>query len=301
MTDTHSDIVVLGYAAFDHLFEIQDFPQPGTKCSIRNERFECGGQAATAAAAIARWGCRTRFVGRVGDDEAGKISVESLSALGVVTDSALVTKDVPTQYAYIFTDTTSGERTIFWNRHEQLNLRPSDLDRRWFQNARVLLIDGHEPAADIQAARWLREQSGIVILDAETIGPGRDTLLSLTDICFASSDFGRHEFSESDPAVVISLLRDHGVKIAGMTLGNQGAIADWGNGLKKFPPLPVQAIDTTGAGDIFHAALAYASLHLFPVEEMIRFANVAAGLSCRFRGGREGIPSLTDIQKHMNP
>jgi sulfofructose kinase len=291
------EIVTLGYCAIDHLFEIERFPAIGGKQRMTSYERQGGGQAATAAVALSRWGCRVRFIGRVGGDASGRDSIEWLRAENVITDSVLVTPGATTQFAMIVIDKASGERTIFWMRSPQLNLTPADVKPEWFSNVKVLLEDAHEPEAALQAARLVKAQGGIVVLDAEEIGPQRKELLALTDICVGSSDFGITEFGEADPAKTIERLRELGVTIAGVTLGAEGCLADWGRGLIRFPGFSVKAVDTTGAGDIFHAALAFGALRNWTPERIFPFANACAAFSCRRIGGRPAIPSPGELSE----
>lgn len=295
-----ADAVTLGYASMDHFIQVASYPEMGWKIPFHSLSVMGGGQAATGAIALSRWGVRTRYVGRVGGDSTGDRAIEWLIRENVIADSALKTPGVTSQTAFIIVPADCGERTVIWNRHPDLNLRATDLRKEWFDGVRVLFTDGHELDAAVQAAQWVKSHGGLVVLDAEHIGSAREELLGITDIAVGSEDFGRREFSTDDPEETIAILRGYGVAVAGVTLGSRGSIVDWGAGIRRFRAVTVDAVDTTGAGDIYHAALAYGALQSMPPHKMISFASVAASLSCRALGGRSAIPSLEEIAECLN-
>lgn len=289
------EAVTLGYASIDHFFRVASYPEMGQKRPYHSHSIMGGGQAATGAVALSRWGVTTRYVGRVGGDHTGDQAIEWLRREHVIADGAIKTRGVKSQSAYIIVPDDCGERTVIWHRHPRLNLTASDLKEEWFQGVQVLFIDGHELEAAVTAAQWVKDQGGIVVLDAEHIGQFRDTLLTRTDIAVGSEDFGHREFGTPDPEETIKCLRNYGVNIAGVTLGARGSMLDWGEGIRRFRAVRVSAVDTTGAGDVYHAALAYGALHRMEPRKMADFASAAASLSCRSLGGRSAIPSLDEI------
>lgn len=299
MKPERSDAVTLGYASIDHFLCVEKYPSQGQKIPFYGRAVMGGGQAATAAAALARWGVRTRYIGRVGDDGTGDSSIAWLNNEGVLTDSVIRTPGVSSQTAYIIVPAETGERTVIWNREPGLNLRASDLDKDWFTGTKILFVDGHELDAAATAARWIRESGGIVVLDAEHIGADRNRLLRLTDIAVGSEDFGMREFGIRSPEETIAAVRNAGVGFAGITLGKDGCLIDWGEGLRRFRSIRVPVVDTTGAGDIFHAGLVYGAWKTMKPADMVAFATVAAGLSCRALGGRSAIPSTEEVMRRM--
>lgn len=297
---TEVNIMTLGFASIDHFCVVQPFPVQGQKQAIKNYEKHGGGQAATAGVALKRWGENVRFVGRVGDDQNGDLSLQLLEGEGVDISGAIRSPGETTQFAVILVDPETGERTILWLRSPRLNLKPEDLKPEWFHGVQTLLIDGHELDAALVAAKWVRSQGGKVVLDAEEIGPGREELLAFTDVCVASADFGMREFGEKDQEYTLKVMLEMGVKIAGVTMGADGVVVDWGDGVRYLPGIDVMARDTTGAGDIFHAALTYGTHHGWDPERIFNFANVCAGLACRKIGGRTAIPSLDEVKRVLD-
>jgi sugar/nucleoside kinase (ribokinase family) len=85
-----------------------------------------------------------------------------------------------------------------------------------------------------------------------------------------------------------------------VTLGANGAMALAGDSCVRFPAFNVHPIDTTGAGDIFHAAFIYGLLQNWSLEKIMTFANAAAGLNCTRLGARGDLPSLAEVLSFMD-
>ena len=120
-------------------------------------------------------------------------------------------------------------------------------------------------------------------------------LLALSDVVIGSERFAT-EFAPSDN--MEKSLREItrlGPSIAVITLGNEGAVALEGDKLVQQEPIDVFVADTTGAGDVFCGAFAYATAAGWQLEEALPFANAAAGLKCRTLGARAGLPTLQEV------
>jgi sugar/nucleoside kinase (ribokinase family) len=82
-------------------------------------------------------------------------------------------------------------------------------------------------------------------------------------------------------------------------LGHEGAVAFVKGELVYVKGFEVRAVDTTGAGDVFHAGFIYGLLENWEIEEILRFANAVAAFKCQDLGGRKGIPTLDEVQKFL--
>jgi sulfofructose kinase len=298
--DRSIDIITMGYSASDTILLVERYPAKGKKVRILESGWFPGGQAATAAVALRKWGMNVRFVGKIGDDTEGESMKEHMRQKGIDARGLIQMPSTSSQKATIVVDAESGERTIFWTRPKELDLTSQDLDPEWFESGKVLLLDGHEIQAGIRAAQYIKAWNGVIVLDAEELDSDGDELLAMCDMVFASSEFGHNYFNTEDPASVIQKLHGLGVPVAGVTLGAQGVLAGWNNTVTHFPAFPVNAKDTTGAGDIFHAAIAFGAFQNWPLERTIQCANYCAAQSCRCLGGQDGIPSLRDIYQALD-
>jgi len=290
------DVVGVGLNATDALIRLPHFPAFGSKIEFTSAEMRAGGQVASAMIACQRWGLRTRYVGKVGDDSAAELQREEFARAGVEAH-LIVVPGCASQAAFILVDQGTGERTILWKRDPRLALLPAELDRSWITNARVLHVDGHDTAAAAVAARWARQAGFPVVADLDNLYPGVEALLENVDYLLASRDFPERLLRETDVLKSLPLLtRSYACRIAGVTLGRDGALAWDGEQFHYAPAYRVEAVDTTGAGDIFHGAFIYALLQGWPLGQQLEFSCAAAALNCLATGARGGIRPVGEIE-----
>ena len=262
-----------------------------------------GGQVATTVVACQHWHLRTRYVGKLGDDLAATLHREAFSHAGVETHLITVS-GAPSAQSLILVD-AEGERTVLIRRDERLILQPTDLNRDWIINARALHVDGYDTPAATLAARWAREAGVTVVADLDEIYPGVDTLLENIDYLIVSRDFPSRLTNEPDLEKALQQMqRRYGCRLTAATLGPDGVIAWDGKAFHHTPAYDVPVVDTTGAGDIFHAGFIYALLQNWPLARQLDFACAAAALNCMAVGARGGIQTIEAIEKphgHRHP
>jgi sulfofructose kinase len=290
------DLVGVGLNATDTLIRLPRYPALGSKVEFHSADVLPGGQVATAIAACQQWGVRTRYVGKVGDDTAAAIHRREFERLGVETH-LITASGCSSQQAVILVD-DAGERTVLWKRDHGLTLHPEDLQREWITNARALHIDGHDTAAAVVAAGWARDAGIPVIADLDDLYLGVEALLGKVDYLITSRDIpgrltGDQDLRQSLPAVRTRF----GCRFAAATLGHEGVLAWDGSRFHYAPAFRVQPVDTTGAGDIFHAGFIYGLLHGWPLPRQLDFACAAAALNCTAAGARGGIRPVEEIEE----
>ena len=143
--DPQVDVVGVGLNATDTMIRLPHFPSLGSKVGFHSADILPGGQVASAMAACQQWGLRTRYVGKVGEDNAAAVHRAEFARLGVETH-LLTANACDSQQAVILVD-DAGERTVLWKRDSRLILRPDELKREWITNARTLHVDGHDTEA----------------------------------------------------------------------------------------------------------------------------------------------------------
>jgi sulfofructose kinase len=292
-----ADIVAIGLNATDTLIRVPRFPAFDSKTKIVSSSLLPGGQAATAAVACRRWGLRSRYVGKIGDDAAGRLQREEFAREGV-EGHLIEVPNCASQLAFIIVDQATGERTILWQRDDRLDLRPEELPREWIRRARLIHVDGHPCAPAVAAARWAREAGAMVTADLDNIYPGVEELLEHVDFMIGSRDFperllGISNLLESLPEIA----RRFGCRVTGATLGRDGVLAWDGVQFHYFPAFRIDAVDTTGAGDVFHAGFAFALLRGDALPAILEFGSAAAGLNCTALGARGGIRPVTELER----
>ena len=292
------DVVGVGLNATDTLIPLPHYPAPGSKVEFRSASVLPGGQVASAVIACQHWGMRTRYVGKVGDDDAAMLHRSEFARAGVETH-LVKAQGCASQQAFILVD-DAGERTVLWKRDNRLTLRPEELERQWIVDARALHVDGHDTAAAAVAAGWARAAGIPVVVDLDDLYPGVEALFNNLDYLVASRDIpgrllGEHDLLRSLPA----LQRRYGCHLAAATLGHDGVLAWDGTQFHYASAYRIEAVDTTGAGDIFHAGFIYGLLQGWPLQRQLDFACAAAALNCTAVGARGGIQSVENIERLM--
>ena len=292
------DLVGVGLNATDTLIPLADYPARGSKVEYRTVSVMPGGQAASTVVACQCWGLRTRYIGRLGDDDAARLHRREFARTGVdarITEVA----GAGSPQSLIIVD-GGGERTVLCRRDERLLLQPSDLDRAWIVNARALHVDGYETAAATTAARWAHEAGIPVIADLDETYPGVEDLIRNVDYLIVSRDFpGRLTGDRNLERALRRMHSRYGCTVTAATLGQEGVLAWDGRRSYLHSAYRVPVVDTTGAGDIFHAGFIYGLLQGWTLERRLDFACAAAALNCMAAGARGGIGTVDDVEKLM--
>jgi sulfofructose kinase len=292
------DLVGVGLNATDMLIALAEHPAPGSKVEFRSSSLLPGGQVASAVMACQRWGLRARYVGKLGDDIAAQIHREEFARTGVETQ-IIVVPGCASQQAVILVD-SQGERTVLWRRDQQLGLRPEELNRDWIVNARALHVDGYDTAAATVAAGWARAAGIPVIADLDDTYSGVEALLENVDYAIVSRDVPERLLGEDDLETSLPLMqRRYGCALTAATLGQDGVLAWDGKRFHYACAYQVAAVDTTGAGDTFHAGFIYGLLQGWPLQRRVDFACAAAALNCMGVGARGGIQPVETIENLM--
>jgi sugar/nucleoside kinase (ribokinase family) len=208
------DVVGVGLNATDTLLMVPHFPAYAGKVPFDAEVMSPGGQVASAMVACARLGLRAKYIGTVGDDERGRIQMESLRSTGVNLDHVQLRKGCPNQSAYIIVDRSTGERTVLWRRDDCLRINPEQIADDQIAGARLLHIDGHDTPAVAHAAAIARRHGIPVTVDVDTIYHGFDRVLPNVDYLVASSEFPGNWTGIRDPFEALeSLQTEYAMKV----------------------------------------------------------------------------------------
>lgn len=297
--DKPFDVVGMGLNSVDFLTVVPEFPAPNSKIKMLEFSKQGGGQVATALVALSRWGVKTKYIGKVGSDEWGQFSLQSLHQEGVNVSSVTTEPDATNQFATILVDASTGDRTILWNRDDRLMYREGELRKEEVCCGRLLHLDGHDIRAAIQCARWAKEESIPTVVDLDKVEPLTPELIQEIDFLITSSRFPTLYTGIPDQNEAFLELQKQAPGFLCTTLGPSGAMA-WVNGEKFYAGgFDVKAWDTTGAGDVFHGGFIYGLLQNWEVEKILKFANAAAALKCLDLGGRRGIPTLNKIHESI--
>ena len=292
--------ICIGQCSWDSLALVERYPEPDTKAEASQWVEQGGGPAATASAALASLGVNAAFAGVVGDDADGDRIVTSLKSAGVDTSGIAVRDNSQSQSAFIAVERASARRTIFWQRPTGMPLLPDELPPGLLDGADVLLVDGLMEEVSLFAVTKAKASGVPVVVDAGRVRDGMMEICKLSDHVVGSEEFARG-LGLKDIADDGFFLEASG-KFPGVltiTLGHAGSVTVTGGKVLRTPAFDVDAVDTTGAGDVFHAGYAFGVMSRWETGKTLRFASLVAALSCRALGGRASLPSLQEALVHL--
>ncbi len=290
------DIVGVGLNATDTVIRIPHFPAFNSKVEFRTSDVLPGGQVASAMVACSKWGLKARYVGKIGDDSFGLLQKRAMESAGVEAHWA-VAKNCQSPSSFILVDEGTGERTVLWKRDPRLELFPAEVQKEWVEQAKLLHVDGHDCSAATAAARWAREARIPVTADIDNRYPGVEVLLENVDYAITSREFPARITGEENLFVSLPRMASRfGCRLVGATLGADGVLVWDGAEFHYASAFDVKPVDTTGAGDIFHAAFAFSLLRGDALPQILQFSCAAAGLACLKLGARGGIATLEEVE-----
>jgi sulfofructose kinase len=291
------DVVGLGANSVDFVHLLPGYPQPfGSFAKMRIEKQEilCGGQTATAVCACAQLGLRAKYAGVTGTDDNGRRVRRELERRGIdLTD--VIIRDAPNQFAVILVDETTGDRIVLWDRDEKLLMREREIPADSITSCRVLHVDDVDQGGAIRAAQMARAAGVPVTSDIDRITDRTGELMNAVTIPIFAEHVPPQITGINDPERALRKLRQTHDGLLCVTLGERGALALDGDVVHYAPAFHVNALDTTGAGDVFRAGFIYALLNGSSAAEILRFANAAAAVSCTRLGALGGIPALEEV------
>ena len=297
---SHADVVGVGANSIDFVCRLPFYPEPSgpnSKLGIRSYDRSPGGQTATVLSACASLGLRTSYIGTVARDDNGAIILDALRRRGVDTTRAIL-RDGANPFAVILVadePAVHGERIVLWKRPDEMRLTPADLPVDAVSGARFLFVDDVDADAAIAAGKMAIAAGIPVTTDIEALKPRTSELIDAVTMPIFAEQVPRALTGEADHEAALRLLRNRHAGLLCVTLGAKGAAALDGDRYLHQPGFVVDAVDTTGAGDIFRAGFIYATLRGDRPADVLRFACAAAAVSCTRRGAINSVPSLDEV------
>lgn len=292
-------IACVGITVLDRIWYLAELPREGGKYVAKNYTEVGGGPAATAAVAAAKLGAAVDFIGRVGDDETGNTLLTELASLGVNTRYTRVVNGARSSQSAVLVD-GYGERII-------TNYPSPDLpaDANWLTG-----IDFSQWDAVLADVRWhegakraftLARQAGVpTLLDADVTPQAIDDLVALSDHAAFSAPGLQRLTGLDAPAAALKKAQTLTNGHVYVTQGKEGCFWLEAGKLLHQPGFAVDVMDTTGAGDVFHGALAVTLAQKMATAEAVRFASAVAALKCTRPGGRAGIPDCEQTRSFLS-
>jgi len=298
------DIVGVGCCAVDTLGIYEGPIEEDRKMQIHGTSRQGGGLVATGLVAAARLGAKTRYVGKVGDDDAADFIVREFDREGVDTSRIARVPGASAIRTIGLVNPSKGQRTLFYCLDDAPTLGPEEMDRDDVLAGKVVFVDGFQLQAAIQAARWGREAGRAVLMDAELTEPDNDLAAALAthvvaSLRYAESRVGECDFREAAKRLHAKYADKDAGKVVGVTAGPEGSYFVSPEGEFHQPGFAVDVVDTTGCGDVFHGAFAFGLCRDWDLPRTAEFASAVAALKARKLGGRAGIPTFEETEQFL--
>jgi sulfofructose kinase len=296
------DVLGLGAVAVDDFIYVEAYPPPDEKARVISRRRDCGGLTAIALIAATRLGARCAYVGALGTDELSRFALECLKREKIDVSKVKLTPSGRPVHSNIVLDPRRGTRNIFYDLNQVVGgnvAAPAAL----IESCRVLFVDNIGVRGMIRAARFARRASIPVVADFDTdTDPRFPELLPLADHLIISRGFAGQLTGKASPEKSVRALAAPDRAVAVVTCGEEGCwyLARGWKAPKHQRAFKVATVDSTGCGDVFHGAYAFALARDLPLEERIRLASAAAALKAKSDSGPAGIPSLPEVRRFLN-
>jgi ribokinase len=294
-------VLVFGSINVDLLFKVEALPRPGETVLCPGYEVAAGGKGANQATAAARAGAAVRMVGRTGDDSFGRFAREAMAAAGIDC-AGIAASSRATGIAVIGID-QAAENQIIVASGANLDIRADQVaDADLAPGVTVLCQNEVRPEATFALLERARARGARTILNLAPAGAVPAQVLNTLDYLVVNEIEARMAAGCAETADVGAFARDLALRhhlTCVVTLGAQGALALGPNVALRVPALPIEPVDTTGAGDAFVGVLA-ASLDLgHDLGAALRRASVAAGLACTRFGAQTSQPTAAQIEAQL--
>lgn len=293
------DLLGFGIAAVDDLVELPQFPEPGTKMDVLARQRQGGGLCTTALVAAARLGLRCVYAGILGDNELSAFVRDSLTHEGVEVVGTARHPCAKPFHSTILIDRTTGERTILSHAHDVVGPEPEDIDETLIRTSRLVFVDHLGPAGTLHACTVARACGVPMVADIERVRePLVCDIMALVDHLIMPLRLAREVTGRHHPEDVVRALADVRRACTAVTDGIRGCwytMADDRGSVRHQPAFPIDVVDTTGCGDVFHGAYAAATLWGYGIPESVRFASAAAALKATRSGAQAGAPTKAAV------
>ncbi len=293
-------IVGIGAKVFDTLYNIPTYTTEDTKMTASASKTAGGGPVATGLVAASKLGEDTAYIGVLSDDNGGKFLKEDFEKYSVKTDLI----DVKSGYRsfasvlWLCADTTT--RTCVFDKGDLPPLELNEAQKQAVRDAEILMVDGNEMDAAVEAAKIARESGTKVLYDCGGLYEGVERLLKYTDIMIPSEEFSLgHTGCKTAEEAARKLYETYNPEVVVITQGKRGGIIYDGKDIISYPIYPAVVVDSNGSGDVFHGAFAAAVSKGYDYLKCCHFSSAVSGIKCTGIGARESVPDFETTKNYL--
>ncbi len=293
-------IVGIGACVMDTLFQIPFYPKEDTKLRAEDSCPAGGGPTATGLVAAQKLGVCTAYIGNLAQDGGGAFLKADFERFGVSTAYLTELSGYRSFTSVIWLSKDTAGRTCVFDRGNLPPLALNDAQKQAIRDAQILMVDGNDLAAAVEGAKIAHQSNTAVLYDCGGLYDGVERLLCETDIMIPSEEFAMgHTGEKTALAAAKKLFAQYHPKVVVVTQGKAGGILYDGKTAQSYPAFPVSAVDTNGAGDVFHGAFAAGLCRGYSYETCCLFASAVSALKCTGTGARDSVPDFETVKQFL--
>ncbi len=293
--------VCVGHSTFDTTLPMNEYPAENIKYRIP-KHIECGGgPASNGAYLLAKWGMDTTIASVIGDDYYADRIIDDFKKIGADITYLEKKQGHFTSSSYIIANMSNGSRTIITAKDEPIKRLSKDVTVK----ADVILVDGEHPETALQVLH--DNPNAISVLDAGRVNENTKAIGKLVKYFVCSKDYAeefcKEKIDYANPDTLINCyekLKEFFKTNIIITLESKGSFTEIDGKYEQIPSIKVKALDSTGAGDIFHGAFTYFISNGYSLREAICYASITGGISVTRIGSRFSIPDLKEVLEYDN-
>ncbi len=295
-----SKIVGIGACVMDTLYNVPYYPTEDTKLRATGSKPAGGGPTATGLVAAQKLGESTAYIGMLSDDNGGVFLKKDFEKYGVDTSLIQVNSGYRSFSSVIWLSADSSSRTCVFDKGDLPPLVLSALQKEAIAAAELLMVDGNELDAAVEAARYARQNGTKVLYDCGGLYPNVERLLAHTDIMIPSEEFALGHTGCATAAEAAKKLYDlYSPEVVVVTQGKRGGLIYDGQTVEYYPIYPAEVVDSNGSGDVFHGAFAAAVVKGYDYRKCCHFSSAVSAIKCTGVGARESVPDFDTVKAYM--
>lgn len=293
-------IVGIGACVMDTLVTVPHYPIEDTKLRASGTKLAGGGPTATGLVAASKLGEKAGFIGVLSNDSAGQFLLTDFVKYGVDVDNVQMVSGHRAFTSVIWLSADTASRTCVFDKGDLPPLKLSNEQIVSIKSAEILMVDGNEMDAAVEAAQTARENGVKVLYDCGGLYEGVERLLALTDIMIPSEEFAlAHTGCKTVEEAAKKLYDTYSPNFVVITMGKNGGLFYDGSTSEKYPIFPVEVADSNGSGDVFHGAFAAGIVKGYEPLKCCYFSSAVSALKCTGVGARESVPSFETVKNFM--
>ena len=293
-------IVGIGADVYDTLYSIPTYPAEDTKMRAASSKSAGGGPVATGLVAASKLGESASYIGVLSDDTGGVFLKADFEKYGVDTDLIDIKSGYRSFSSVLWLCADSATRTCVFDKGD---LPPLELNKKTtaaIKEAEILMVDGNEMSAALEAAKIARAAGTKVLYDCGGLYDGVKKLLELTDIMIPSEEFALGITGcNTAQAAAEKLYKTYKPEVVVITRGKRGGLLYRGGKNVYYPAYPAKVVDSNGSGDVFHGAFAAGVVKGYDYEKCCHFASAVSAIKCTGIGARESVPDFETAKKFL--